>query len=79
MASVAREGACERWEEDGRGSSKVGGGQVMQGLLSPGWNLDFILSPFRVRCQSTDGKGQELKQGDWSGGLCRGLGGRGGG
>lgn len=61
MASVAREGACELWEEDGRGSSKVGGGQIMQGLLRPGRNLDFILSPFPVRCQSTDGKGQELK------------------
>lgn len=58
MASVAREGESELWEEDGRRSSKAAGGQIMQGLLGPGWNMDFILSPFPVRCQSTDGKGQ---------------------
>lgn len=79
MASVAREVEWKLWEGVGRGRRKVGRGQIMQGLLSLDRNLDFILGPFSVRCQSIDGKGQELKQGDWSGGSCSGLGERGGG
>lgn len=55
MASAAREVEYELC--GGRKvSRKVGRGHIMQGLLGPGRNLGFILSPFSVRAQMTRGQ-----------------------